>query len=88
MPLDFGNTCGDIDNQIEQAQQLLCDHVYNIIKDSSPMIPEAEVEKLAKDYATDIYSDLESIFEAVRELNTDMRKAADEQIDNLQDQIE
>lgn len=85
---DYSQTCPDIDKAIAAAKHDLVSGIYQVIEDVSPLIPPDEIEKLAKQYADKIYSDIGDAFETVRETNSDMRDAANKQISDLLDEIE
>lgn len=84
---DYPNTCPIIDNEISNAQKNIYYFLDNVIKELSPMIPDEERDRLAKDYSNDLYKDLEDIFENTRQSNIEMRDEAERQIKDLKEQI-
>jgi len=89
MALDFGHTCPDIDSNIGDFNEALIDEIKWIIEDSRRHTHEEMVEhKVYDTYAGEIYKQLEHYFEGVRSTNEDMRKQADWQINELEDQLE
>jgi len=83
---DYGNTCPDIDKSIGQLKDAIAEYVEEIITEFSPRVTEKEMESDIKSYAEAIYDEFETSFEAVRSTNEDMRKAAENQIDTLEDE--
>lgn len=95
MSLDHPYTCPKIDTIINQARDVIYDHVYDIILEHNPWlgqlgeryIPEQTLGKIKED-ADGLTEVIEDLLEEARSCNEDMRSAADKQISELEDQIE
>lgn len=88
MGFDYNYTCPIIDKNIKDAKKIIQEYLNDLISDLSPLIPAGTREELTTSYTENLYSDLEDCFEKVRESNSDMRKAAERQIEDLEDKIE
>ena len=88
MAFDYGHTCPDINDGIENTKDNIEAQIVNLIDEISPLFDGQKKDEFVKGYVQDIYSDLEHSFEGVRSSNEDMRKEADYQIDNLSDELE
>ena len=85
---DYWYTCPIIDKEIVKIQESLESGINGLIADISPYIPEDVLVKLAEQYAADFYSDISNYIEAVRDANSDIRNAAEKQIEEQQTEIE
>lgn len=83
----YPHTCPKVDSLISEAKNIIFSAFEDLLKDASPLIPDEEVNRIANSYADDLYSSLEDIFEGTRQTNSDMRSAAERQIDELEDSI-
>ena len=88
MGLDYGWTCGTIDDNIKDFKSLLESHLSDMIDSCCPLLEGKQKSDFIKDNVNYIYSDCENIFEDLRECNSDMRKEADRQIDLLEEEKE
>lgn len=82
---DYGQTCPDIDKSISEFQSIIVEKLKDLVEEIEN---EEDIEDLVVNYSTDIYEEFEQNFEAVRKTNDDMRKEAEIQISNLQEEIE
>ena len=87
MGLDFSYTCPKIDKEIGKVKDTIIDCISDYITQLCPLMPESEILKLSKDWGEDIYNNIESAFETIRETNEDMRKQADYQIYKLEGEV-
>lgn len=87
MGLDFSYTCPKIDKEIGNAKDTIIDCISDYISQLCPFMPESEILKLSKDWGEDMYNNIESAFETIRETNEDMRKQADYQIEKLENEV-
>ncbi len=85
---DYWYTCPIIDKEILSIQENLEANINGLIAEICPYIPEEALVKLAEQYATDFYSDIENHIEAVRTANSDIRNAAEKQVEEQQTDIE
>lgn len=85
---NYWYTCSIIDKEILSIQENLEANINGLIAEICPYIPEEALIKLAEDYVTSFYSDIESHIEAVRSANSDIRNAAERQIEEQQTDIE
>jgi len=84
---DYWYTCPILDKEITSIQETLEANINGLISDISPYIPEDALAKLAEQYAGDFYMDIESYIESVRSANSDIRNAAEKQIEEHQTEI-
>lgn len=86
MPLDHPFTCPIIDKQISQFKGELECFVENLLEELNPLY--ASEQKLKDVFVAtkckEFYDTVESVFETIRESNSDLRSSADVQIDNLE----
>ena len=87
MPLDYGQTCNNIDQQIKETKKSIYNWIEGLIEDICPKLPDETLKKLAEDEAEGLYKDISGYFESVRLDNENMRKEADRQIEYLEDKI-
>lgn len=88
MGLDFGYTCGTIDSNIEDFQEILKSEISSILDDACPLLEGEQKTAFIKDYADGIYEQCQNIFEDVRKCNEDMRQQAELQISDLESEKE
>jgi hypothetical protein len=89
MGFDFNWTCPQIDRMIDEIQESLEDTICDILHKSSPLIPDAEVRKIAEEYAKKYYLSIyKDLIEKIRDTNIDMRKEANDQIERHERSIE
>lgn len=86
MGLDYGWTCGTIDENIEDFKNVLESHLIDMIENCCPLLEGDKKDSFIKENVNYIYTDCENIFENLRECNSDMRREADHQIDLLEEQ--
>ena len=63
------------------------DHCESILRQAVDSISEQLAAQIASEFAEALYADLEDIFETARSTNEDMRRAADRQLDDLNDEL-
>jgi septal ring factor EnvC (AmiA/AmiB activator) len=85
---DYAWTCPKIDKEIAGAQYTIHEFVFSLISEFCPKIPQEALLILSNENSEALYSDLEGCFEEARKSNEDMRKAAEKQISNLEDELE
>jgi chromosome segregation ATPase len=85
---DFAHTCPKIDKAIDSCKDRIESYLTDYINELSPMIPDAEVERIAKEWSKQMYDDISDCFESVRQTNEEMRDEANRQIANLEDELE
>lgn len=91
MALNFKNTCPEIDDCIEDFKyhserfiiSLMEHFIPTDLQDSNHWRFKSFVEDKLKEHSNDILP----LFEKLRELNSEMRDVADNQIGNLEDKI-
>ena len=86
--LDFSHTCPRIDKAISEVKNQIESYLSDYIGELCPLLPSFKVVELSRKWGEEMYNEISPAFESVRETNEDMRKAADEQISNLIDDIE
>ena len=84
---DYPNTCPKIDKEIDKAKGVIQLGIENLLEQACPFMSWPDVQRHATDFAEDMYMGLESCFETVRSVNQDMRCAADDQIEDLIDEV-
>lgn len=87
MGFDYGNTCSDIDSDINDFKGVIQSYLEDILDEVCPMFEGEKKDVYIKDSVSNIHSDCEGIFEHVRACNSDMRTEADRQIDRAGDRI-
>lgn len=87
MPFEYQHTCPAIDYGIKNIKQHIEDQLDDIVSDLSPRFYDCSEEKnkFIAEYRDSIYEGIEHEFESIRETNSDMRKAAEDQIAALED---
>src|SRR5690554_6913473 len=86
MSLNFGFTCPDIDEGLRDAKGYIEDYLFDLLEG---FVEDDDVrEDLIKTYTEYIYGDVSTAFERVRDCNSDLRKAAEEQIEELENDKE
>lgn len=88
MGLDFSHTCPKIDKEIDRVKSTIEDHLEDYIKQLCPLMSMDTVYELRSQWTKEMYDNIESAFETVRETNEEMRKQADYQIDRLESEID
>ena len=87
MGLDFNHTCPSIDRSINYLKSDISNELDSMIDECCPLWTGDDRDNFIKGYVESLYSALESYFEDVRSTNEDMRKQADTQIDDLENQV-
>src|SRR5690554_1415155 len=91
MALDFNNTCPQIDDCIEDYKYNAESFVINLIEHFIPADLQDSNHWRFKSFVDDKLKELNSyilpLFEKLRELNSEMRDVADNQIGDLEDKI-
>lgn len=86
---NYGWTCPDIDKQIDIFKSSLSDRLDKLIEELSPKFAEtSNSTQYREDWLETIYEDAENCFEKVRSCNSDIRNAAEKQIQELEDELE
>lgn len=93
MSFDFPYTCPKIDKNITEFKDQLYQHIDNLISDHNELFYEQldktkQLEKYIQQYVDNLYNDVEQIFETVRTSNSDIRDAAEYQINEKQNIID
>ena len=93
MSFDFPHTCPKIDKNIDEFKDQLFQHIDNILSDlNEPLYNQLyqskQLESYINNYVSNIYDDVKDIFEAVRTSNSDIRDAAEYQINEKQNIID
>ena len=87
MSLDFSYTCPKIDKEIDRVKSTIEYHLEYYIKQLCPLMSLDTVYELRKNWTKEIYDNIESAIETVRETNQDMRNQAEKQINQLNDGV-
>ncbi len=87
MGLDYSYTCPKIDKEIDLVKSTIEDHLKDYIEQLCPLMSTDTILELRSQWAKEMYDNIESAFETVRETNEDMRKAAENQIGKLEEKI-
>jgi gas vesicle protein len=85
---DFPHTCPKIDKAIDSCKDSIESYLIDYISELSPMIPDEEVERIAKEWSKQMYDNISDCFESVRQTNEEMREEANRQISSLEDELE
>ena len=92
MSLDYGYTCPTLDKYIDEAKDIIFDHIQSTVLENNPYLCEYDLPQSIKTYikedADALYDRLEDLFESCRTINEDIRSTADKQIEDLERQIE
>ena len=93
MSFDYPYTCPKIDKNITEFKDQLYQHIDNLISDHNELFYEQldktkQLEKYIQQHVDNLYNDVEQIFEAVRTSNSDIRDAAEYQINEKQNIID
>lgn len=92
MSFDYPYTCPKIDKNITEFKDQLYQHIDNLISDHNELFYEQlsktkQLDKYIQQYVDNLYKDVEQIFDVVRISNSDIRNAAEYQINEKQDII-
>lgn len=87
MSFDYSYTCPQIDSQIDKVKKGIFDYLYDIAYDYRPDLDEKGREVWAEAQTDILYRDMEGYFETVRNLNDEMRREANTQIETLEDKV-
>ena len=93
MSFNYPYTCPKIDKNITEFKDQLYQHIDNLISDHNELFYEQldktkQLEKYIQQHVDNLYNDVEQIFEAVRTSNSDIRDAAEYQINEKQSIID
>ena len=93
MSFDYPYTCPKIDKNITEFKDQLYQHIDNLISDHNELFYEQldktkQLDKYIQQYVDNLYNDVEQIFETVRTSNSDIRDAAEYQINEKQNIID
>lgn len=88
MGLDFGYTCGTIDDNISSFKSELEDTIEQILDEACPLFSGKERTDFVKEWVDHTYKNCEPIFEDLRKCNEDMRQQAELQISDLETEKE
>ena len=84
----FRHTCPAIDKAIAGVKSDIVASIGNILSEACPLLTDLIRGQAAQVYADDLYSTIESAFEAVRSTNEEMRRSAERQIEELNERLE
>jgi len=87
--VDYGWTCGSIDDNIKDIKDIkdiIESHLSEMLDNYCPLLEGEQKTEFITDNVNYIYSECEGIFEDLRDCNSDMRKEADNQIDDLEEE--
>lgn len=87
MSFDYPYTCPDIDRAIGNIQDTLDAFMRDLLSDACPLLSDDANKVAAEKFAKSLYKNIESDIEKVREANADIRKAAERQVSDLEDEI-
>lgn len=86
MGLDYNWTCGKIDDNIKSFKEILDIETDTLLDEVCPLF-EGDVKKdFITNWVNSVYQEVEGIFEDLRDCNSDLRGAADKQIDDLEEE--
>ena len=93
MSFDYPYTCPKIDKNITEFKDQLYQHIDNLISDHNELFYEQldktkQLEEYIQQYVDNLYNDVEQIFETVRTSNSDIRDAAEYQLNEKQNIID
>ena len=93
MSFDYPYTCPKIDKNITEFKDQLYQHIDSLISDHNELFYEQldktkQLEKYIQQYVDNLYNDVEQIFETIRSSNSDIRDAAEYQINEKQNIID
>ena len=93
MSFNYPHTCPKIDKNISEFKDMLYQHLDNLISEHNELFYEQlcktkQLDKYIQQYVDNLYNDVEYIFESVRESNSDIRSAAEYQVNEKQDIID
>lgn len=94
MSLDYPYTCPDLDELIDQACDVIDEHVFSIVVEQNPWLGDDEslMPKHFLDSVKEVQDclkdEIKDIFEDSRSINENIREAADNQINELKERVE
>lgn len=86
--LKFRYTCPEIDREINRVKDTIQCHFEANIEQLCPLMDEETIRFLSDKWTNELYSDIESAFETVRDTNSSMRDCAETQISELETKVE
>lgn len=89
MSFNYKHTCPDINKEIEYFKLNTSDNIDSIIEELNPLFYETEAKiAFRKKWEQQLYDDVESCFESVRECNSNIRDGANRQIKHAEEEAE
>ena len=93
MSFNYPHTCPKIDKNISEFKDMLYQHLDSLISEHNELFYEQlyktkQLEKYIQQHVDNLYNDVEQIFETVRTSNSDIRDAAEYQINEKQNIID
>ena len=89
MRFSYPFTCPKIDSNINEFKSNLECFIHDLILELSPKYLEtADAKLFIQEKQLTFYAENESIFENVRQSNEDIRKSAESQIDEIQNELD
>jgi len=85
---EFRWTCPEIDKGLEDTKSGIEGELYDIICELTDGMTEHEADEWVRDRLTNFMEHISDTFEGVRSSNSEMREAADKQIEALGYEIE
>jgi hypothetical protein len=87
MSLEFKQTCPEIDKYLSYVKRDIRVSVEELVAEFRPSI-DGFCVRMISEFTEEIYEDVKVYFDKVRSQNEEMRKAADEQIEKLEKDLE
>jgi len=88
MGFAYKYTCGDIDQGIDEAKVDIKDNLIRLVDKHLSDLSDSDRDQIIHDFTEDIHGHISMAFEVVRGVNEDMRKAANEQVSELESEVE
>jgi hypothetical protein len=85
--LDFPNTCPKIDAAINDMKDIIDQNLEELILEICPLISPSTVRDILHSNGQTIKCELSKLFETLRDLNSDMRDQAENQLGILIEEI-
>lgn len=84
----FNYTCPIIDEYLDEISTFNTDAVNTLIDEICPLIDEEQKDELVSAFIADIQDNLSVAFEEVRDSNSEMREAAEEQLIDMANEMD
>lgn len=88
MGFDYGYTCTIIDKDIDSIKSVLDNYLTDVIDEVSPKFEGDVRQDFINTYVDNIYQEISDHIESIRSSNSDIRDAAEKQIESIEERMQ